>query len=328
MPHARIDVHAHFLPPFYRDALQSHGHAHPDGMPAHLLPPPPPSSPANLTRRCNAHAASLKQAHPDKIGFWASLPLPSVSDTLAEIETAAASGASGFGFMTNYQGRYLGDPAFDAVFAELNRRKAIIFIHPTTPCCPASSPSPAPIEATPLAPLYPNPLLEFFFDTARCVANLFLSGTVARYPDLTFIIPHCGGAFPPLLNRFVGFSGVVPARAGQKESAALDPDWVQRVLNERFYFDTAGFVFSNGEGVQSNQLEGLLGGCGIGKERLLYGSDYPFTPASSVERMAGQLDGGLIRMFGGEGVAASEEILRSNAERLLGSVGPERGEKL
>jgi predicted TIM-barrel fold metal-dependent hydrolase len=160
---SRIDVHSHFLPPFYREALAQNGHTHPDGMPAipewsleaHLdmmsvanvtksilsLSSPgthlnisDPSLMINLTRQCNAYAASLKKQYPEKFGYWASLPLPNVDAALKEVEKAIEEGADGFALMTNYHGTYLGDPKFDRIFSKLNDLGATVFIHPTAPC--------------------------------------------------------------------------------------------------------------------------------------------------------------------------------------------------
>jgi predicted TIM-barrel fold metal-dependent hydrolase len=230
---SRIDVHSHFLPPFYRDALAQNGHTHPDGMPAipewsleaHLemmsvanvtksilsLSSPgthlnisDPSLMINLTRQCNAYAASLKKQHPEKFGYWASLPLPDVDAALGEIDKATEEGADGFALMTNYHGTYLGDSKFDRIFTKLNDLAATVFIHPTAPCMhlPTGSQTEA-IKACPLETQYPIPIFEFFFDSSRAAINLFSSGTVDRCPNMHFILTHAAGCLPPLLTRFI-----------------------------------------------------------------------------------------------------------------------------
>ena len=91
-----------------------------------------------------------------------------------------------------------------------------MFIHPTTPCfCPAGTHgagTEGAIKANPLREKFPSPVMEFLFDTARCVTNLFLSGTITRYPNITYLIPHMGGTFPPLFSRVLGFSKLVMYR--------------------------------------------------------------------------------------------------------------------
>lgn len=222
-----------------------------------------------LTRQCNAYASSLKKEHPEKFGFWASSPLPNVSASLSEIDTAWREGADGFGLLTNYHGRYLGDAAFDGVFEKLNELSATVFIHPTAPCIHGGE-GVGCTHAVPFGATYPIAIFEFFFDTARAVVNLFTSGTIDRCPNIRFIIPHAGGALPPLFTRFVKFSAMVPG------GRALDAAVVRRQLDEQFYFDFAGFVFDGDEG-EVGQLKALVEGLEIGSGKLMYGSDFPFT---------------------------------------------------
>ncbi|KAF1353875.1 hypothetical protein BDV97DRAFT_290806 [Delphinella strobiligena] len=333
----RIDVHSHFLPPDYRKACLENGHSQPDGMPklpewseeAHVdvmsrvgitkailsisspgthLVPGNSKLASTVTRYCNIYAASLKKKRPSQFGYFASLPLPDVDLTLAEIPIAIAEGCDGFALETNHHGHYLGDPLFDPVFEELNKRRCTVFIHPTTPCI-ARSEGKAPISATPLAASYPNPLLEFLFDTARCVTKLFLSGTVRRFPDITYILPHCGGAVPPILSRFTGFSSLVPGPWNGVSEADT-----RQAFNEQFYFDTAGFAFADGDMLGSGQLVGLVNGAGVSTSRLLYGSDYPFTNAGGVEKLAAVMDEGAKAMFTEEEI---EALYHGNAEKLF-----------
>ncbi|KXL46760.1 hypothetical protein M433DRAFT_153422 [Acidomyces richmondensis BFW] len=332
----KIDTHSHYLPPFYQQACRENGHANPDGMPylpdwslethlelmdkngisksvisisspgTHLVPGNDELA-AKLTRDCNAYAASLKQKMPQRFGYFASLPLPAVGICLEEIKTASQEGCDGFVFLTNGHGHYLGDSVFDPIFDELNRRQAIVFIHPTTPTCPCSpealSQGQEPIKATPFAGRYPNPMLEFLFDTARVVTNLFMSGTVRRCPDIRFILPHLGGAFPPLLSRWAGYSSLVPG-----PWVSVPEDEVRETFLKQFWFDMAGFPFPG-------QIRGLMQGSGILHSKLLYGSDYPFTKAPGVEILLDAMDKGVKTMFTKEEI---EDIYHRNAERLLG----------
>lgn len=332
----RIDVHSHFLPPFYSRALAENGHSKPDGMPA--IPPWSReahldmmqkanvsrsiisiSSPGtnlvagqrelsrNLTRECNAHAAMLKRETPEEFGFWASLPLPDVDASLQEIDRVLGEGADGFGLMTNYFGSYVGALEFDPVFDKLNEMGATVFLHPTTPCIKHGGANGKPIEAKPLGEELPTPTLEFFFDTARAVVNLFSSGTVDRCPNITFIIPHAGGALPPLITRFVLFSSLIP---GQK---ALDASRVHAQLDSQFYFDLAGAVFDGPSGGQG-QLKAFIEGFDVRPEKLLYGSDFPFTSTKFVEMFAERMRDGLKHLFDENERMA---IYEGNATRLL-----------
>lgn len=250
-----------------------------------------------LTRQCNDYAAKLHSQH-SSLGFWASLPLPNVEDTLKEIAYALDTlKADGVTIETNHHGTYLGDPSLDRIFDELNRRRAKVFIHPTSPCmksCHGHGPTPA-VTLT----QFPNPMFEFMFDTVRAVINLFLTGTIARCPDITFIIPHAGAALPPIIERFTAFSSLIGG------SRTLSSQEVKDAFAHQFYFDLAGCPFPD-------QIWGLLRY--VGTDRLLYGSDYPFTPQSAVDMLATRMTTEMERIWGKEERRA---ILFGNARKLL-----------
>jgi predicted TIM-barrel fold metal-dependent hydrolase len=333
----RIDVHSHFLPPFYRTALAENGHTHLDGMPAipewsldrHLemmkianvsksilsisspgthINVQNPSLGINLTRQCNAYASSLKQQHPEKFGVWAALPLPDVEASLIEIGKCVEEGVDGFGLLTNHHGIYVGDRSLDVVFDKLNEIGATVFIHPTKPCIRNAADGTAQTTAAlPFGEQYPVPIFEFFFDTARAVINLFSTGTVDRCPKIKFIIPHSGGALPPLMTRFIQFSSVVPG------GRVLNASTVRKQLEEQFYFDLAGFVFDGTSG-GNGQLKAFLEGFDIPYQRLLYGSDFPFTQTQFVKAFAERMKDGLESLFGKK---EREAIYQGNAITLL-----------
>jgi predicted TIM-barrel fold metal-dependent hydrolase len=324
----KIDVHSHYVPDKYRQACIEHGHSRPDGMKAvptwseeeHLammdslniakayLSITSPGThlvqgdhvlARRITRECNEAAASFKKRLPDRIGFFASTPLPDVAGTLEEIDVAfdkhgGGLDADGVVLETNHHGVYLGDPEFEAVMAALNEKKAVVFIHPTTPCFSNGH------AATPL-PKYPQPMLEFFFETARAAANLFLTGTVSRYPNITYILSHCGGALPPMIRRICG--------AGRIMGLADDvtPEKVKGQLNSQFYFDTAGWPFPE-------QIHGLLQH--VTPERILYGTDFPWTPIGFVTELSQDHDRYIPATFPDR--KDQEDICFRNARRLLG----------
>ncbi|EXJ83933.1 hypothetical protein A1O1_07562 [Capronia coronata CBS 617.96] len=233
-----------------------------------------------LTRYVNEFAAALKKRKPEQFGFFASLPLADAQGCLEEIPYALDQlHADGFVVLTNFHGSYLGHKDFDPIFDELNRRKAIVFMHPTTPCLSHGGPA-----ATPL-PEFPRPMFEFLFDTARAVINLFLSGTVSRCPNITFLVPHVGGTFPPLINRF---ANVGPALNLPGIDREVTPTWIKQRLNQQFYFDTAGWAFPE-------QIKGLLQYVTV--DRVLYGSDFPFTPLKIVTPLSQEHDQYLPEVF-------------------------------
>jgi predicted TIM-barrel fold metal-dependent hydrolase len=284
-----IDVHAHHLPARYRAALLENGHGQPDGFPqipdwsadehvaamdrlgiatsllsisspgVHLTDDP--AAARDLAREVNEAGQRAVVDHPGRFGLLASLPLPDVDAAIAEIAHCCDRlDVAGFALLTNIGGTYLGDPAFEAVFRELDRRGARLFIHPTSPAC---------WEHTSLG--RPRPMIEFFFDTTRAVVDLVLNGTVANHPRIEFLIPHAGATLPMVADRVSVFSqllGVDPA---------VD---VLRDLG-RLHFDLAGFPVPR-------QLDALLTLTTL--DHLHFGSDYPFTPefaaAMAKERLA------------------------------------------
>lgn len=264
----------------------------------------------DLCRRCNEFAASLKKRHPKRFGYFASLPLPDVQASLKEIETAFNEGADGIIFETNFHGIYLGDERFDPVMDELNRRKAKIFIHPTVGClCPAGTIGAGTantIKVNPLLERMPNPVLEFLFDTLRCIANLFLSGTIRRCSDITWLISHLGGSLAPLVSRFSGFAQVVPGQDAIKDR--MTEDEIVQIFNERFYFDMAGWSFPR-------QWKMLVHALGVSFDRITYGSDFPFTREEPVAMFGDMMDECTAKEWTEENV---EKAYYSNAAKLFG----------
>ena len=254
---------------------------------------------ASLTRQINEDLSGICHKHPSHFGFFASLPLPSVNESIAEIDYALDKlEAVGFAVLSNCNGIYLGDDALDPVFSHLNSRKAIVFIHPTT-CNILTTTR---LQAVKPLEKYPRPMMEFMFDETRAIANLLLSGTVAKYPHITFIMSHCGCALPSIVDRIGTFATLTTGA----ESQAAE---FRRLLKEGFFFDLAGFPFPN-------QIHGLLRVLGGGGEkRLLYGTDYCFTPEKVVVGLAEQLDTGCEELFDAE---QRKDVYQRNAERLLG----------
>ncbi|EXJ69318.1 uncharacterized protein A1O5_07354 [Cladophialophora psammophila CBS 110553] len=330
----KIDVHSHFLPSFYREACRANGHGAPDGYPilpewslgAHLqmadklnitkcylsvsspgvhLVPNDDELARNICRQCNTVAADAKAHFPDRFGFWAALPLPDVEGALDELAHAFdVLNADGVAVYTNTHGYYLGHSAYEPIWAELNRRHAIIFVHPTTPCCleQGCGNETSCRNASPL-PEFPRPIFEFFFDTARAVVNLFYSGTIARYPNIIYIIPHAGGCLPPLIERFSSFGRGIPSLPVDE---SVTPAFVKEKLGKNFYFDMAGTAWPD-------QLPALL--AFVDKEHILYGSDYPFTPVQFVELLANTMEEHMPRVMMTED--ERKMAYKGNAERLF-----------
>lgn len=283
----KIDVHAHFLPPGYREALIANGQSQPDGFPilptwsaeAHLAMLDrvgirtamlSVSSPGVAfgedavawARRVNEAGAATVRDHPGRFGLFASLPLPDVDAALAEVAYALDTlKADGIAVLTNVDGVYLGDERYEPLFAELHRRKAVVFLHPTSPAC---------WEATSLG--YPRPLMEFLLDTTRAVADLVLGGTLTRYPGVRLIVPHAGAALPVLADRISGFAGLFGV--GGQEPGEID---VLGTLQRVYYEVGAGFPFPRHIAALLNLVDA---------SRLMFGTDFPFGGVPGIEANA------------------------------------------
>ena len=247
-----------------------------------------------VTRETNDEVAEICRKFPDRFGFFASLPLPDVEGSLEEIDRALELGASGFAVMTNAQGYYMGDAWLEPIFKKLNERKTVIFMHPTQ-CCSLDDPE----TDKPLAQ-YPTPMMEYFFDTTRAVVNLLLSGTVTRHENLIFLVSHCGASLPPLVERFTAFSAT-PLLKGCEH---LTSERVKELFRTRFFFDLAGMPFPD-------LIHGFLRVCD--SSRLLYGSDYPYTPGPKVEELSHLMDSSLGELFAKQQIC---RIYSGNAESM------------
>jgi predicted TIM-barrel fold metal-dependent hydrolase len=166
-----------------------------------------------LARRCNECLAECRRQHPQRFGGLAALPLPNVDGSLEELDYALDGlGLDGVALMTNAGGAYLGDSRFAPLFAELQRRGAVAFVHPTT--------SPDPIAHT-LG--LPDTLLDFPVDTSRAIAKLHYSNTFARTPDVKYVFPHAGGTIP-FVRRASELSTRWTSSRGRR-SAGRSPKW-------------------------------------------------------------------------------------------------------
>jgi predicted TIM-barrel fold metal-dependent hydrolase len=261
---------------------------------------------AEMTRQTNEELAGICAAHPDKFRFFASLPLPCVQESVEEIKYAMGTlGATGFTVMSNSNTVYLGDPTLDPVFAELNRHKATVFIHPTS-CNIMHECSNDMITVKPLDPV-PRSMVEFSFDETRTVASLLLNNTLVRYPNVTIIMSHCGGTLPPMIDR-IGIFGKFLGAPGDQT------DLYKKLLRERFFFDMAGFPFPE----QIHGLLRLLGGERAASKRILYGSDFPYTGALLIGDLCSDMDKEFKKLFH---FWQRNDINLGNAKKLFGLKG-------
>ncbi len=208
------------------------------------------SAARDLARRVNELSAELIQERPDRFGGFAALPLPDVEGALRALEYGLdVLKLDGVVLFSNARGIYLGDTRFGPLFDELERRGAVVFVHPT------SSPDPA---ARSLG--LPDSLIDFTADTTRAVAQLHYGNIFARTPNVKYIFSHAGGTIPYLAARFsiIDEMDVIPG--AQQRGTAAD-------TLRRLYWDTA-------LSWRPPVLRMLRSVVGMGQ--VLFGSDYPY----------------------------------------------------
>ena len=304
-----VDTHHHILPDFFFQATNEAGH------PAGGVAPAPwsradmlaflddagidvavtsISTPGvylgdngkarTLARRCNEFAAELIAEYPSRFGAFAILPLPDVEGSLAELAYSLdVLNLDGACVMSNAGGRYLGDPGFAELFAEFERRAAVLFVHPT------ASPDPAAHEMG----LTDN-LVDYPLDTTRTVAQLHYSGTFARTPSVSYVFAHAGGAIPYLAGRFA----IVDEMGIMGEGLAPAAESFRRL-----YFDTAL--------AWADPVLHALGAV-AGAEQVLFGTDFPYIRPDLAERAAKH-----VRSTSEFEPAERELIVGANANRLF-----------
>jgi predicted TIM-barrel fold metal-dependent hydrolase len=290
-----IDVHHHVVLPEYEAALVRSGAADPSrplrknsspqaalhsmaglGIDAAILNPLSVAGVHHgndadaryLTETTNEALARFVSFAPDKLGFFATLPLPDVDGALREMERALdALHADGVILLSNQNGFYVGDPAFEPLYAEMNRRSVVAFVHP-------ASPAYVPTLRLNLWAAY----IEYPFETTRVAANLIYNGVMARYPRIRWILAHAGGALPYLSVRL----------RLMEESDKNVPPFIERVPQgvapylKAFYFDVA---LAGGAAPMAALTEMA------DPSRILYGSDWPYLERDYVGDQLGELVG-------------------------------------
>lgn len=301
---ARIDVHHHIVPPQYRQWLAEHGIDSAGGTPmpkwsvetalelmdkadvaTSILSLSTPgvhlgsaAEARRMARAVNEFSAEVVARQPKQFGFFAVLTLPDLDGALAELEYAFDHlRADGVVLLANARGTYLGDPAWEPLMHELNRRSAVVFEHP------AGLPGRG-------VPGIPDFAADYLLDTARAVINLARNGCMERYPDIKMILAHGGGFLPYAAERF---------------AIACSPDGTFEggvVRLQRFYFDTA---------LSSSRWSLPSLTAFADPEKILFGSDWPFANTDQALHFVQQTDDFDMPAQLRRGIA------RANAEKLF-----------
>lgn len=302
----RIDVHHHLFPPFYLKAMEEQMRA--DGF------KPRPWTPAisidmmdkhgiatafvspvqrlvmdsmsdrsekgrSLARQNNEYAAQMVKDYPGRFGNFAALPLPDTDGSLKEIAYALdVLKADGFALWTSYMDKWMGDPSFAPVYEELNRRNAVVFVHPARASCCRNLPG-------------QSGIIEYDIDTARAIDSLLYDGTLAKNPNIRFIFSHSGGAFPVLAARIIDD---FPKNRADKVPHGVDYEF------KKLYFDTA----HAGRAPALDALKDI-----VPISQIMYGSDAPIRNYELTDEWLVQ--------YAGFSEDDWKAINRGNAERLF-----------
>jgi predicted TIM-barrel fold metal-dependent hydrolase len=245
---------------------------------------------ARLSRECNEGLAGLISDHPHRFGGFALLPLPGIEASLREAIFALDTlKLDGICLLTHVGSRHLGHPDENELYSELDKRGAVVFVHPLRNQArdvPAYS--------------YPAGMTELVLDTTRALANLLWNGVFGKFPNIKWIMPHGGGTIPFLAYRLSAMDKKTHIREflpGGSVASAL------RTL----YYDIA-------EVTSPAPLKCLAETADV--SHILFGSDFPFsrhrTPSQDVRDM---LDG--FRAFKGWDESTRRRIERENALKLF-----------
>jgi 6-methylsalicylate decarboxylase len=302
----RIDVHHHLSPPTYIAASIAGNFGEPlmrnwtpeksledmdkAGVAVSMLSVTTPAlnplsgdAARKLARESNEYAAKLRADHPGRFGNFAMIPLTDTEGSLQEIAYAMDTlKADGIGLMTSYGDKWLGDPLFLPVMEELNRRKAIVYTHPTAANCCVN-----------LVRTEPPVMIEFGTDTTRTIADIIFSGNAQKFRDIRWIFSHAGGTMPFLIERFVRHPVLEP------KAKPTVPDGTLAEL-KRFYYDTA----QTANKAAMSALSAV-----IPTSQIVFGTDYPYR--TSIDHVKGLRDAGVFTD------AQLMDIERGNALKLL-----------
>ncbi|WP_172639207.1 amidohydrolase family protein [Streptomyces tailanensis] len=291
----RIDTHAHYFPDVYYDYVERHGgladtlaNVGPWSPAAHLafmdryriqasvlsfgdlqLTLGPVDDRRVTARAVNDYAHDLVRTRGDRFGIFAVTPMPDVEGAVAEVDRALGElDLDGICLLTNYQGRYLGDPSFAPLYEVLDHHGAYVYVHPTGP-----EVNPAPkLRYGPDIPAL-NFVYEYTFDATRAMTSLIYNGVLRDHPNIRRHFTHCGGTLPFLSYRLATLHAFFPPFNSVLPEGPLD-------YFSRLYFDDAQAFTA----AQLLPLASL-----VPADHIMFGSDWPAVhnlfEADNVEKM-------------------------------------------
>jgi aminocarboxymuconate-semialdehyde decarboxylase len=201
-----------------------------------------------IARMVNDAYAELAATHPTRFKGFASIPMDAPDEALKELHRAIDDlKMNGVILLSNIGGKPLTSPEYRQFFAEANRMKLCILLHPMLPA-----------NTDPFREYVLGPIVGFMFDTTLAVARMCYDGMFKEFPDIRWIVGHLGGAVPYLMERLDnGWRDFVECRANIDE--------LPSTYLKRLYYDTVNF----------NPHMLMLARNMIGSDRMVMGSDYP-----------------------------------------------------
>ena len=222
---------------------------------------------AKLARSCNEDAAAIRDSDPSRFGFFANLPCLQSDPDLALAEIAYCLdhlGADGVTLYSRYgaENHYLGHPSFRAIWAELDKRRAVVFVHPTHS-----------VETDLVNAMLAQPMIDYCHETCRAAVDLVSMNTIREFPNVKIILAHAGGTLPYLADRVFN---LLPDCGFTKKTT--EECWEDC---RKFYYDTA---------LSANEYTLPLITKFAARGRILFGSDFPYAPTKTITTMTKRLD--------------------------------------
>ena len=276
----RIDVHHHTIPDFYRTIALAAGLGNDSvpewttaesitrmeklGIGTTILSLGGPgaeiagsdSDSRALARKINDYVHDICISPPTLFGQFGAVPsLIDTAGTIAEINYIFDElECEGVCLYTSYSGKYLGHEDFEPIWAELDRRSAVVFVHPTIDA----------VNYSLASPLLPPAMIDFPHETTRAAADLITTGRKRQYPNCKVILSHAGGNLPFMASRLMALStylyaDLIPPGAPKGEEIIHDA--------KSFYFDTA---LAGTPNILNTLLKWAY------PDRILFGSDTPY----------------------------------------------------
>lgn len=311
-----VNCHTHFVLPSYYNAVVEHHADKEDGFPMPTswsieenlafmdevgvdisimsLSTPHPfwgdvQESRNLCHTINTQIAAEVKKYPNRFKFMAALPIPDAEGSIEEtIYAMNELGAVGVKIPSNAQGIYLGNKMLEPLYEELNKRQAVVIIHPSRP----------PFLSEGVFTSGPMPIFEYLVDESRTVIDILTAGVLDRYPDIKFILPHNGAFMPTVIDRLARISKHLVETGFMEKEADIYGGM------SKFYIDISGDVLPR-------NFDNLI--TMAAPEKILFGLDYPHTKRATLVKNAPVIKDFLMKKY----PEHAEKILGGNAIKLF-----------